>query len=296
MFHSQGEAIVLTDFNRNEIQTKETDELSSKLGDLKGYDYFKNKREVKLDDNFVAHFQMLSVLRKNLNVNLWMKGDANRELFTVEAPYSRAINKESVPEELYHKSLPTLVVRQNGEARTKPFVVVIDAFNQSEGQTVNNINYFTPENESPGFVGIHVTSVSNRHDFIYNDENPKSINKFKTQVFQGRYGIFSIVGKKLKSILLENGTLFDAGYLIIEIPEKRGTVFLKTITNGFEIEAEQPFKLTIPTLADENEEVVLKTLNLEENKTFKGKAFKLDKMKVAEFELPALNRVQLKFE
>lgn len=296
LFHGQGDEIVLTDFERNEIQTKETDELSSAKGDLKGYDYFKNKKETKFEENFIAQFKMPSVLDEILNVNLWMKGNEGRKIFTVEAPYSRAINRESVTEELYHKMLPTLAVRQDGEARSKPFVAIIDAFNRSEGQSVKKVSYFYPEKENPGFVGIHVQSENKRHDFIYNDENPESENKFNSGTFQGRIGIFSLEGKEFKSILLEDGTLFNAGYLIIDIPEKRGTVLIKQISNGFEIDAPQAFKLTIPWTAEQNKKAMLETVNSNQKKTFTGKVIKLDKMYVAVFDLPALNRVQLKFQ
>lgn len=296
LFHSQGNPIVLTDFEGNQISGKETDELSSAKGDLVGYDYFKNKKTVKSGENFVAHFRMPSILNQILNVNLWMKGNGGREIFTVEAPYSRAINEESVPEELYHKPLPTLVVRQNGEAKTKPFVAVIDAFNQSEGQSVKHVEYFSPENENPGFVGIHVQSKKNRHDFIYNDENPESKNQFKTRAFQGSFGAYSIIENSLGSILLHNGQLLDAGYFRIEIPEKNGSVLIKQISNGFEITAGQPFKLTVPVTNDSKIETELTEVNQEVNRQFKGKMINLEQTKVAVFELPALNRVQLKLQ
>ena len=268
LFHSQGNPVVLKDFSGSEISTKESNELSSEKGDLKGYDYFKNKKETKVEKDFIAHFQMPSVFGEMLNVNLWMKGNKGRTLFTVEAPYSRAINEESVPPELYHKPLPTLVVRQDGEARNKPFVAVIDAFNQSEGQSVQEVQYFYPEKENPGFVGVHVQSKNERHEFIYNDENPNAENKFKYGIFKGSFGCYTIVGKEFKSILLDKGSLFDAGYFIIDIPEKPGTVFIHSIQNGLEIDARQPFKLTIPTLAGENEKVILETINLKENISF----------------------------
>jgi hypothetical protein len=296
IFHSQGEPVVLTEFNGESIKTVATEELSSSKGDLVGYNYFTNKKSVKYEDNFVAHFQMPSILGDKLNVDFWMKGNKERELFTVEAPYSRALNVESVPEDLYHKPLPTLLVRQNGEARTKPFVAIIDAYNQSEGQSVTDVQYFSSENENPGFVGIKVQSNSNRHDFIYNDENPDSMNKFKSGAFQGSLGCFSIVDKKLGSILLQNGTLLDAGYLIIEIPDKKGTVFIRQISGGFEINADQPFKLTIPVTNEGDDKHKLATINQKENQTFNGKVINLEKLKVAVFELPALNQVQLKYQ
>jgi hypothetical protein len=296
LFHSQGNPIVLKDFSGNVISTKETNELSSEKGDLKGYDYFKNKKEAKVEKDFIAQFQMPSLLGEILNVNFWMKGFENRKIFTLDAPYSRAINQESVPEELYHKSLPTLVVRQDGEARTKPFVAIIDAFNQSEGQSVQEVQYFYPEKGNPGFVGVHVQSKNERHEFIYNDENPNAENTFKSGSFKGSFGCYTIVGKEFKSILLDKGTLFDAGYFIIEIPERPGTVFIKSIKNGFEIDAKQSFKFTLPTLANENDKVTLETVNLKENTSFSGTVVTVGKMKVATFDLPELNWVKLKYK
>ena len=97
--HGQGEPIVLKHFSGDEISSSPTDELSSAKGDLTGYDYFKNKRSVKTDDHFIAQFKMPSILGDMLYLNLWMKGYEGREVFSLEAPYSRAISKESVPDQ-----------------------------------------------------------------------------------------------------------------------------------------------------------------------------------------------------
>jgi hypothetical protein len=293
LFHSQGEPILLKNFSGNSISTIETDELSSAKGDLVGYDYFKNKSVAKTNDNFIAQFEMPSEFGGILNVNLWMKGFAERSVFTVEAPYSRAINKESVPKELYQKPLPTLVVRQNGEARSKPFVAIIDAFNQSERQSVKMIDYFNPNNENKGFVGIHVQSKPDRHDFIYNDENPKAINRFEEGVFQGRYGIVTMEDNKFSSMVLQDGTLLEKGNIGIEIPGM-GTVLIKQIPNGFEVDAKQAFKLTVP-VSTKQKEVQLESVLSNQKEIFKGKVIKLNNTDVAVFELPALNRVQLKW-
>lgn len=296
LFHGQGDEIVFTDFSGNEIQTKQTDELSSAKGDLVGYDYFKEKRSAKTDNSFIAHFKMPSVLNKELHVNLWMKGNEGREIFGVEAPYSRAINKESVPEELYHKPLPTLLVRQNGEARTNPFVAVIDAFNQSEGQLIEKVEYFSPEKENSGFVGIHVQSKNKHHDFIYNCSTNKALLPFNNGAFKGSYGIVSIEGEKFKSILLNNGTILEHGFLKIEIPGDFGDVLVKQTSGGYVIEATHPFELTMPVSEAVGDFAELKTANQKANKTFAGKVFYKDKIKLATFKLPALKKEKLKLQ
>jgi len=291
LFHSQGEAIVLNHFNGNEIPTNETNELSSEKGDLAGYDYFKNKRAAKTDDHFIAEFTMPSSLGEMLHLNLWMKGNQEREVFSVEAPYSRAISEESGPEELYHKPLPTLVVRQNGEARTKPFVSIIEAFNESEGKSVIKVDYFSPENENPGFVGIKVYSAKDRYDLIFNDHNNDSENIFDHGEFSGSFAVISKIGNEFNSMLLNNGTVFEHGNMRIEIQGKPGNVLIKQSQEGFEIDSPQPFILTIPI--DDKDIGVMETIDLDEKKTFKGKVIQNDKIKMAIFELPALNREKL---
>ncbi|MBT6007102.1 MAG: hypothetical protein HOG79_15385, partial [Prolixibacteraceae bacterium] len=293
LFHGQGNVIILSDFDRKVIVTKETDELSSAKGDLKGYNYFKNKRGVKSNDNFIAHFGMPSLFGETLNVNFWMKGDVKRELFTVEAPYSRAINKESVPQELYHKSIPTLVVRQFGEARTKPFVAVIDAFNQSEGNSVKRVDYFQAENENTGFVGIKVQSANDRYDLIFNDENPESENHFVHGEIKGGFGIISKVGKEFQSMLLHNGTVFEHGNFRIEL-KKKGDVLIQVIPSGFEIKSSQPALFTIPV--DEKNSEALKLISAQNKISLIGKIVQKENLRLVTFELPALNSIQFQYQ
>ena len=292
LFHGQGEPIVLADFKGGAVLTHETKELSSKNGDLVGYDYFKNKRQAKHDEGFIAHFKMPSMLGEVLNVNLWMKGSENRSIFTVEAPYSRAINRASVPRELFHKTLPTLIVRQKGEARTKPFVAIIDAFNESEGKSVQEVDYFSAKNESSGFVGIEVHSVKGRHDLIFNDTSPESESVFDHGEFKGRFGVISNVGDEFQSMLLHDGTVFESGDISIKIPGKGGDVYIRQIPGGLEIESTHPFQLTMPV--NENDAGKLEIMNSKEAKIFQGNIVKEGGIRLATFELPALNRVKLK--
>lgn len=291
LFHAQGEPLKLTNFRGNKIEMTSTDELSSKKGDIVGYDYFKNKLAAKYNENFIAEFKMPSLLDEIVQLNFWMKGYQGREIFSVEAPTSRAVLKGTVPHELYRKPLPTLVVRQNGEARTKPFVAIIDAFNQSEGKSVQAVEYFSANKANPGFIGIKVESVNGRHDIIYNDSNPELENNFDTGKFSGSYGVVSKQGSQFYSMLLHKGTLFEHENMCIEIQGTSGDVFIKKNNSGFELDASQPFILTLPFSDTPN--AVLLVGN--DKKEVKGKVVQKEGMKVAVFELPTLRRAKLQF-
>ena len=292
LWHSQGEPIVLKHFTGEEVPTIPTDELSSAKGDLVGYDYFKNKRSANTNNNFIAQFKMPSILGDILQVNLWMKGNKGREIFSVEAPYSRAINKESVPKELYQKALPTLVVRQNGEARTRPFVAIVDAFNESEGKSVKKVDYFYPRNRNPEFVGVSVRSLQDRLDLIFNDENPTSNHLFDEGEFQGRFGLITKVGDVVNSMLLVQGKVLTYEQISIVMQEKPGDVLIKLSEGSIEIDAAQPFSLTIPL--DEKTIGQLAFIGQNDKEAIKGKVVQKDKQRWATFELPTLNRVRLK--
>ena len=93
-------------------------------------------------------------------------------------------------------------------------------------------------------------------------------------------------------MLLDNGTVFEHGNMRIEIEGEPGNVLIKQFQEGFEIDSPQPFMLTIPL--DEKDHGVLETLNQDKKKAFKGKVIQKDKIRLAAFQLPALNRVKFK--
>jgi len=292
LFHGQGNLEIL-DTSDEPLPLAETDELSSVKGDLKGYDYFTEKYGTKHNNDFIAHFEMPSVLNEQLHVNLWMKGSEGRDIFSVQAPYSRAIREGTGPEELYKEPIPTLIVRQSGEAKTKPFISVIDVFYESEQNSVERVAYFYPENKNPGFVGIKVKSKNDRYDIIFSDENPESHNQFKHGEFKGGYGVVSKIDSSFHAILLDNGTVFDHGNICIKMKDK-GRVLVKAIAGGFEMESSLPFTFTMPAKEFDYETARLVNSGLEID--IKGKTIEKDSIKLVTFELPEINGVQLQLK
>ena len=294
LFHSQGN-LELREEEGTSIKTSKTAELSSGKGDLVGYDYFKDKRDAHYEENFKARFTMPSVLDEMLNINLWMKGYKGRKIFTVKAPYSRAIHQESVPEQLYQEPLPTLVVRQKGEARSRPFVAIIEAFNEDEGASVKKVDYFSPENDNPLFVGVSVHSVSNRADHIFNDEHSETLNTFDDGKFLGTYGIVSYKDEKLQSLFLGNGRMLEKGNWKVQTLTRKGAVLIMVNEKGLKINANQSFTLRMPVPESIEGKMILKTVDQAEEQKFSGEILEKDGEKIAEFQLPELKNAQFKF-
>ena len=294
LFHGQGEEVLLTDFSGNPLLMSATDELSSQKGDLIGYDYFTNKRKAGFTGNFITQYRMPSIFNKQLMVKIWMKGYEKRTLFVVEAPYSRAIHPETVPKELHHKPLPTLIVRQAGEAKTRPFVAIIDAFNQEEKNKVKDIQYFTPMEDDPGFIGVSVHSGNNRIDHIYNHQDHAGTQSFSDGSFSGTYGIISYQDTLIRSLFLGYGTVIEKeGYSIVA-KDKAGAIFVQFVKDGIHIDANVPFTLRIP-VSDEKSAITKLSYTDESGKpeVWKGNVYEKERRKWIEFEFPALQAVKL---
>ena len=295
LFHGQGKGLELANFEGMPISMKATDELSSMKGDLKGYDYFNDKKGAVYSGDFVARFSMPSLLKEKLNVNLWMKGYEGRTIFTVEAPYSRAIHPESVPEELYHQPLPTLVVRQTGEAKTRPFVSVIDPFNENEKKNVKSVHYFSPENDDSGFAGITVHSETDRIDYIYNGVNEGIRYIFSDGAFIGSYGVVALETEELQSIFLGKGSLIEKDLWKIETIDHEGSVLVIVDEEDFKIVADQAFTLMLP-VSKSTRKILLEVVDDSEGLVFTGKLYKSKKQRVVEFKLPAMENATLKLK
>ncbi len=206
LFHGQGKPIELFDASRIPIQTASTDELSSSHGDLVGYDYFKDKQTVAFAGDFIAQFSLPALDDHRLESHLWMQGFPGRKIFTVLAPPSRALSKYSVPGELIGQPMPTLVVQQAGEARSRPFVAVIETFESSVESGIRSVDFFPAQSKEASFVGIKIRSSQDQEDFIFNDEYGLQERAFDRFRFQGTYGIISYVDTILQNLFLGEGT------------------------------------------------------------------------------------------
>jgi len=290
-FHGQGKEVRLKDFKGKALSLVDTDELSTKKGDLKGYNYFTHKKRVDFTGNFIAQFQFPTLAKEDLRVQLWMKGNEERRIFTVKAPYSRAINAASVPEELYHQPSPTLILRQEGEAESRPFAAIIDAFIQGASPAVTQVEYFSPLRKDLGFVGMIVSSENGRKDYIYN--HLKGLDKivFINGSFTGNYGIVSYQDEALSTLFLGKGSSIEKDSYKIACNDQPGAVLVEFTDQGLWIEAAVPFSLQLPLAHAKRQSFKLSYRNAAgDEKEAIGQRSRQAKQFVLAFSLPAGKR------
>ncbi len=123
IFHNVGRELTLNSVAGKAVPMRKASDLGTKYGE--GYSYFTNAQKAIYSSDFVAHWDVTD----NIKVDFRHLGGKNRQIYTVDAPYStlyRYLTPEGVSAS--PEPTPTLIIRQNGiNGKTQPFVGVYEA-------------------------------------------------------------------------------------------------------------------------------------------------------------------------
>ncbi|MDF7823615.1 heparinase II/III family protein [Pontiellaceae bacterium B12227] len=119
------------------LRLKSSKQLTSKRGNMKGYDYFSEEQSAETDSTIRATFP-LSIEGNDVAMDIWMLGQEDRRVYSVMAPANRGA-RHYVDEKYWDRLQPTMVVRQKGEAWNRPFVVVYEPSIQADGTKIRSV-------------------------------------------------------------------------------------------------------------------------------------------------------------
>jgi len=237
-FHNLGQNLELTAVNGTPLELKPTTKLAFGDGDLMAYDYMWDKKSIETPQDFKGKFN-LALKDKTVNMNLWFQGQSDREVFSVLSPKSTALSHGLLPDEMSNNPIPTLVVRQNGEAWNRPFVAIYEPAWNNE-TNIQSVDYFG-KNE---FVGIHVTNKSGKEDFIFSNITADIKLSEKQFSVTGTYGI---VSKKADdfTLFLGNGKNISNGNYTLDLGNEVASSVLKSENGTMYFSADIASVLTV---------------------------------------------------
>ena len=251
LYHSIGQGFELMTTAGGKLSPAPTNELSSAAGDQAGYNYFENKKAVGYDRDFIARFHIDLLQADDVTVDAWTKGYPGRTLFDVMSPKSNAFVRGSIPDELMDKQLPTLIIRQKGEAWNRPFVVVYHPYTATEGASVKSVDYF---GNTGDFIGIAVQS-SSRTDYIFNSSSGEPEITYHNMQFKGNYAVVCVTNGSPEVLFLGEGQLLSMGKWSIASNEKAIQASFCRSGNAYTLTASANMTLTIPVVENRQPEV-----------------------------------------
>ncbi len=282
-FHNLGQNLELTAPNGTPLDLKPTSKLAFGDGDLMAYDYMWDKKSIESSQDFKGKFN-LALKDKTVNMNLWMQGQADREIFSVMSPKSTALSHGLLPDDINNSPIPTLVVRQNGEAWNRPFVAVYEpALNNTTA--IQLVDYFGKD----AFVGIHVTNKSGKEDFIFSNTNLDEKLNYEQFSLTGTYGIISKKANDF-TLFLGNGKNISNGNYAIDLAKNVASALLKTENGTTYFSADVASVLTVAVDEKIKSAIVTDATGV----VYKGNHNK--KKKTVSFKLPVLGYQIVKIE
>ena len=243
IYHNLGQQVTLTDSLAKPLDLHPTDLLTFANEELMGYDYWYDKRSVQSAGDFNARFDLDIPGKKRVSMNMWMKGYPGREIFSVKAPPSRSWRKgELLPDSIASLPLPTVVVRQKGEAWSRPFVAVYEPSELSS--SIHQITSFQSGIADSSFNGILVKSKNGLNDYVMNASGSIE-DTYQDLKFKGTYGVVREGKNGIVYLFLGNGTQLSAGGFGLH-SDQPAAAALSFENNKLLFTSNSPIVLTLP--------------------------------------------------
>lgn len=196
LYHNIGQAMKLSDASGAVLDLSSSHVLTAGGGLMKGYDYFKNEKSAEHPGNLRATFDV-NVSGTTSAMNVWVLGQQGRRVFRVDAPQNRAIRSE-LPAEFSQIPMPTLIVRQHGDAWRTPFVVVYEPYLGGDGPSIRAVRAARVDRGDPFVVACAVEGTDFTAYVVQNDA-PDQQAKVEGHTFKGRFG----------AVIIRNGAVSE---------------------------------------------------------------------------------------
>jgi len=210
IYHNLGKSLRFLDAAGQPLATRPSDRLGFADGDLIGYDYWRDRASLASRAPLRARFDLHGDGRQR-TMTAWLQGGAGREFFSVLAPPSTAWSAGMLPREIEQAPLPTLVIRQDGEAWTRPFTAV---FEPGDGGPAHVLG--VEQIGDGGALALRVRTVDGGRQTIISGDADDAVFQRDGQRLRGRYGIAAERGGRLHYLFLAHGhEIAASGYALV---------------------------------------------------------------------------------
>ena len=213
-YHNLGQSMTLTAADGTDLNLQPTEELAFAGAHLYAYSYLYDKKMAATNKDVKATFtiDMKDKGGDDIYMNLWMKGEPEREVFTALAPMTEGLSRTpGMPYNIKEQPTLTFVARQHGEAWNRPFVSVYEPSTKKEPSAIESVSYFDVEETALNdFAGICVKSKNGRIDHIFSLSDAAQTATYQGMKVKADYAVISNEYDGNRTLFLGNGTLLVA--------------------------------------------------------------------------------------
>lgn len=217
-YHNLGQTLTLTGTDGSDLRLQPTEELAFAGAHLYAYSYIYNKKSATTDRDVKATFTIDMPDKDDISMNLWMKGEADREVFTALSPMTEGLSRTpGMPYNIKEQPTLTFVARQKGEAWSRPFVAIYEPSSVQEPSCITAVTF--PEVKSPSgssVTAIRVEQKEGRTDHILSSDRPADLCTTGEMSAQATYALWGNKQGNDCTLFLGNGTLLSTPNVVIK--------------------------------------------------------------------------------
>lgn len=216
-YHNLGQKLSLTGADHSDLNLQPTEELSFAGAHLYAYSYIYDKKVSETDKDIKATFDIAMQDGDDIFMNLWMKGEHGRKVFTALSPMTEGYSRTpGMPYDIKEQPTQTFIARQSGEAWNRPFVAIYEPSSVKEPGSIASVVYPEVEcSEEGSHVGIQVEHTGGRIDHIVSSDSLSHFCTMGQMQMTGTYALWGEDGISHNTLFLGNGTLLQTPVVTI---------------------------------------------------------------------------------
>ena len=245
-YHNLGQTLSLAGTDGIDLGLQPTEELSFAGAHLYAYSYIYNKKSAETAKDVKATFTIDMPDGDDISMNLWMKGEADRKVFTALSPMTEGYSRTpGMPYNIKEQPTLTFVARQSGEAWTRPFVAIYEPSSAKEPGQIEAVTFPAVECADKGsHVAICVEQKSGRKDHILSSDHATHLCITEGMKAKATYALCGNKAGEENILFLGNGTLLQTPRITIKA-DKPVNVLLEHQPEGWRYEASADCTITV---------------------------------------------------
>lgn len=210
-YHNLGQVMNLAAADGTDLNLQPTEELAFAGAHLYAYSYLFDKKSASTAKDIKATFTIQMTDKDDISMNLWMKGEKERKVFSALSPMTEGLSRTpGMPYNIKEQPTLTFVARQQGEAWNRPFVAVYEPSSVKESGCISAVTFPEVQSKDSGsHVGICVKQQDGRVDYILSSDKKTNLCTLGQMSASAVYALWGNKDGKDCTLFLGDGTLLE---------------------------------------------------------------------------------------
>lgn len=246
-YHNMGQVMTLKAADGTDLNLQPTQELAFAGAHLYAYSYIYDKKSAQTDKNIKAEYTINMPDKNDITMNMWMKGEKNREVFSALSPMTEGLSRiKGMPYDIKKQPTLTFVARQKGEAWTRPFVSIFEPVTKSSPSTISSVEYPSVKSEvaSGSNVAVKVNLKNGNCDLILSSDANSYLCSSEDAETKSTYSICRTKEGSPVLVFMGNGTYYKGSGIEIKTSVP-GDVLLYSDSDGWKYTSSVDFEIVV---------------------------------------------------